>query len=229
MSVDSMDSGSPGGAAESQPVASPVPNKPSSPAGEPTLADVLKSVSELTAQVRALQGNKDKGIAKVAKRLDSFEERLAEFNALKAEGLSDKVALRLMRQESLTDDYGAEAEPAAPVAKGGNLSNSANVDTDALLIAAGIQPNDPDVTRLYREGKTSLADIAQFIVERKARASAPPNPAQVLPGSGGQSLNSKPEIEEIAEELARLMKNPTANWKEIKELRDKQKALLLNS
>jgi hypothetical protein len=186
----------------------------------------LKIVTSLDAQVRSLQGNKDKGIAKVAKRLDTFEERLAEFNALKAEGLSEKVALRLMRQENLPDDPGIEPEPAAPVAKGGNLSNSANVDTDALLIAAGIQPNDPDVTRLYREGKTSVVDVAQFIVERKGRATQQPNPAQVMPGTGGQSLNTQPELEEITTELARLMQNPTANWNKIRDVKEKQKALL---
>jgi hypothetical protein len=186
----------------------------------------LKIVTGLDAQVRALQGNKDKGIAKVAKRLDTFEERLAEFNALKAEGLSEKVALRLMRQESLTEEPSIEPEPAAAVAKGGNLSNNANVDTDALLIAAGIQPNDPEVTRLYREGKTTLTDVAQFIVERKARATATPNPAQVMPGTGGQSLNAQPELEEISTELARLMQNPTANWNKIREVKEKQKALL---
>ncbi|MFA5378722.1 MAG: hypothetical protein WC455_23420 [Dehalococcoidia bacterium] len=216
----------PAGTDGSQSPASPVQGQPSSPASEPTLADVLKIVTSLDAQVRSLQGNKDKGIAKVAKRLDTFEERLAEFNALKAEGLSEKVALRLMRQENLPDDPGIEPEPAAPVAKGGNLSNSANVDTDALLIAAGIQPNDPDVTRLYREGKTSVVDVAQFIVERKGRATQQPNPAQVMPGTGGQSLNTQPELEEITTELARLMQNPTANWNKIRDVKEKQKALL---
>lgn len=216
----------PAGTDGSQPAASPAQGQPSSPASEPTLADVLKIVTSLDAQVRALQGNKDKGIAKVAKRLDTFEERLAEFNALKAEGLSEKVALRLMRQESLTEEPGIEPEPAAAVAKGGNLSNNPNVDTDALLIAAGIQPNDPEVTRLYREGKTTLMDVAQFIVERKARATATPNPAQVMPGTGGQSLNAQPELDEITTELARLMQNPSANAAQIRKLSEQQRALL---
>lgn len=226
MSVNSMDSGSPAGTDGSQPAASPGQNQPSSPAGEPSLADVLKIVTSLDAQVRALQGNKDKGIAKVSRRMDTVEELLAEFNALKAEGWTEKQALRLMSRDELSDKPSIEPEPAATVAKGGNLSNSPNVDTDALLTAAGIQPNDPEVTKLYREGKTSLVDIAQFIVERKARASATPNPAQVLPGSGGQSLNAQPELDEITTELARLMQNPTANWNQIRALKDKQKALL---
>lgn len=210
----------------SQPTASPAQGQPSSPASEPTLADVLKIVTSLDAQVRALQGNKDKGIAKVSRRMDTVEELLAEFNALKAEGLSEKVALRLMRQESLTEEPGIEPEPAAAVAKGGNLSNNPNVDTDALLIAAGIQPNDPEVTKLYREGKTSLTDVAQFIVERKARATATPNPAQVMPGTGGQSLNAQPELDEITTELARLMQNPSANAAQIRKLSEQQRALL---
>lgn len=216
----------PAGADGSQPSASPVPGQPSSPASEPSLADVLKIVTSLDAQVRSLQGNKDKGIAKVSRRMDTVEELLAEFNALKAEGWTEKQALRLMSRDELSDKPSIEPEPAATVAKGGNLSNSANVDTDALLIAAGIQPNDPEVTTLYRSGKTTLTDIAQFIVERKARASATPNPAQVLPGSGGQSLNAQPELDEITTELARLMDHPTANWNKIRELQEKQKALL---
>jgi len=162
----------------------------------------------------------------VAKRLNSFEERLAAFNELKAEGHSEKAALRLMRLDSLLEEPGGEVEPAAAVAKGGNLSNIPSVDTDALLIAAGIQPNDPDVTRLYREGKTSVVDVAQFIVERKARATQQPNPAQVMPGTGGQSLPTQPELAEITTELTRLMLNPTANAAQIRKLSEQQKALL---
>jgi hypothetical protein len=226
MSVNSMDSGSPAGTDGSQPAASPGQNQPSSPAGEPSLADVLRELTEVRSQVRSLQGEKDKGIAKVAKRLDTFAEQLAEFKELTSSGLSEKVALKLMQLDEPPVSHDVTPAPAATVAKGGNLSNSPNVDTDALLTAAGIQPNDPEVTRLYREGKTSLVDIAQFIVERKARASATPNPAQVLPGSGGQSLNAQPELDEITTELARLMDNPTANWNKIRELKEKQKALL---
>lgn len=226
MSANSMDGGLPDGTGASQTPASPVQNPQGSPASEPTIADVLKKLADMDAQVRALQGNKDKGIAKVAKRLDDFEERLTEFNELKAEGYSDKRALQFMRLNSLAEEPGAEVDPAAVVDKGGNLSHNPNVDTDALLRAAGIEPNDPEVTQLYRQGKTGVVDIAQFIVERKGRDAVQPNPAQVLPVGGGQSLSSGNELAEIDEQLARLMLNPTQNMVEIRKLSARQKELL---
>jgi len=226
MSANSMDGGLPAGTGDSQPPASPVQSPQGSPASEPTIADVLKKMADIDAQVRALQGNKDKGIAKVSKRLDQFAEQLAEFNELKAQGLSDKVAMKLMRLDNLTDEPVTGTEPAAVVDKGGNLNHNPNVDTDALLRAAGIEPNDPEVTQLYRQGKTGVADIAQFIVERKGRAAVQPNPAQVLPVGGGQSLSSGNELAEIDEQLARLMLNPTQNMVEIRKLSARQKELL---
>ena len=227
MSANSMDGGLPNGTGDSQSPASPEQTPQGSPAGEPTIADVLRELTDVKSQVRALQGNKDKGIAKVAKRLDDFEERLAEFNELKAQGLSDKVAMKLMRLDNLSDrDSVTENEPAVVVDKGGNLNHNSNVDTDALLRAAGIEPNDPEVTQLYRQGKTGVLDIAQFIVDRKARAAAQPNPAQVLPGGGGQSLSGGDELAELTEQLARLQRNPSQNMAEIRKLSERQRALL---
>lgn len=227
MSANSMDGGLPAGTGDSQSPASPAQSPQGSPASEPTIADVLRELTDVKSQVRALQGNKDKGIAKVAKRLDGFEERLAEFNELKAQGLSDKVAMKLMRLDNLSEqDSVAENEPAAVVDKGGNLNHNPNVDTDALLRASGIEPNDPEVTQLYRQGKTTLPDIARFIVDRKARAEAQPNPAQVLPGGGGQSLSSGNELAELTEQLERLQRNPSQNMAEIRKLSERQRALL---
>ena len=226
MSANSMDGGLPAGTGDSQSPASPAQSPQGSPASEPTIADVLKKLADMDSQVRSLQGNKDKGITKFAKRLDSFEERLAEFNELKSEGYSDKRALQFMRLNSLAEDPGAENEPAAVVDKGGNLNHNPNVDTDALLRASGIEPNDPEVTQLYRQGKTTVLDIARFIVDRKARAEAQPNPAQVLPGGGGQSLSSGNELAELTEQLERLQRNPSQNMAEIRKLSERQRALL---
>ena len=225
MSANSMDGGLSAGTGDSQSPASPVQSPQGSPASEPTIADVLRELTDVKSQVRALQGNKDKGIAKVSKRLDGFEERLAEFNELKSEGYSDKRALQLMRLNSLAEEPSAENEPAAVVDKGGNLNHNPNVDTDALLKAAGIEPNDPEVTQLYRQGKTTVLDIAQFIVDRKARAEAQPNPAQVLPGGGGQSVGGN-DLADINEQLARLYANPSQNIAKIRELSARQKELL---
>ena len=224
--TNSMDSNQPAGTGASQVPASAAQGEPSSPASEPSLADVLKSVSDLTSQVRALQGNKDKGIANVSKRLSSFEERLAELNSLKAEGWTEKQALRLIRQDELTEHPGTEVGSAAAVGTGGNQPNSANVDTDTILRAAGIAPNDPEVTQLIREGKTSLVEVMSYIVERSKRASTQPNPAQVLPGTSGQSVPVEPGLDDLTTELTRLMQNPVANIQRINELRAKQKALL---
>jgi hypothetical protein len=47
-----------------------------------------------------------------------------------------------------------------------------------------------------------------------------------MPGTGGQSLPTQPELAEITTELTRLMLNPTANWNKIREVKEKQKALL---
>jgi hypothetical protein len=47
-----------------------------------------------------------------------------------------------------------------------------------------------------------------------------------MPGTGGQSLNAQPELDEITTELARLMQNPSANAAQIRKLSEQQRALL---
>ena len=224
--TNGMDGNLPAGTGASQAPASPAQGEQSSPASEPSLADVLRELTEVRSQVRALQGEKDKGIAKVAKRLDTFAEQLAEYKELTSGGLSEKAALKLMQLDEPPVRHDVNPAPAAAVGTGGNQPNSANVDTDTILRAAGIAPNDPEVTQLVREGKTSLTDVMQFIVERSKRASTQPNPAQVLPGTSGQSVPAEPGLEDLTTELTRLLQNPSANIARIRELRAKQAALL---
>jgi hypothetical protein len=210
------------------------PTQSNSPAGTPTSFDVdalvgaFKANPAFASLVKDLalpvaQSTKDRRIAKQEQRLDDFEQQLARFNELKAEGWNDAQAQRLMKLEA-SEPQPEGQNQAAPASSPGSGQQAPGVNTD-LLSVLGLQINDPDVVETIRQGKLSDSDFISLAIGRKSRQ-VQPNPALVVPTGTGLQASGQDELETITAQLAEAMRNPTANFARIQELRQKSAALL---
>lgn len=191
MSEYNAESGQQGGAGgqPTQPASSPAGVQPTSPVGSDTLAVALKEIEGLKATVRTLQSGHDRGVAKVQKQVDGLQEQIARYEEYRARGLAPAAAVREMELDALL-----ESRRQAPVAGGQERGNgipapAPDGQTEQLITLLGLQPNDPDVTRLLREGKANADNLASLALSRKVQSqpAAQPNPAQQMPVGTGAS------------------------------------------
>lgn len=211
MSNKPLESGPTDGAGASQAPVSPSQGDQPTSSGAPSYAELLESVRALDAQVRSMQSGKDRGISSLKKQQENFQKQLAEFRALTGEGgVSEQVAMRIL-YPNLPEEPQATPEPATPQGRYGSQPPRSTVDTDALFKAFGIDPQtDPEVTNLYRQGKTSLDDAAALIKQRTTRPAPQPNPGQVLPTGGGQSVPVDDLQAQYSKELSNIRRGDIA-------------------
>lgn len=203
---DNMENALPGGTAGT-------PSQPASPAGTPPSAvdaEALAKVLEPTLKrlvEQQWQSGKDSRIAKLTGKVDDFENRLARLQELTGKGMSQEDALwRMKVEDSLAAQPGAP-QAAAPQAGTASQPTAPGFDYDAFLRAAGIDPNDPEVTALVRQGRTSLTDLAALVVKRASQPKPAPNAAQAMPVGSGSTVAGE-TIEDIQRELDALRKKP---------------------
>jgi hypothetical protein len=104
-------------------------------------------------------------------------------------------------------------------ATGTRTSDAPSVEAD-ILSAMNLDPGSPEVADLLRRNAPikAYADLAN-----KAKVKAPTSPAGVMSVGGGMQTDT---LDNLTAELELLMKSPTKNMAKIKEVMDKQKALL---
>lgn len=223
------ESGLPGGTADAN-------QNASTGSGTPTSVDVEALAKALEPRLEALvdrrfQSGKDKRIAKMEGRQDGFESQLARLKELQGEGFTEKAALRMMKMEGEPDGQSLDqsGEGATPQGRAGSQPQASGANyADSLIAALGLPVNDAEVLRV-RAGEdpiqvvTQLTNLAQ---RRKQTTPVAPNPAALMPTTGGSSVPAPDDLESLTAELTSLMKNPTANIVRIKELSKKQLALL---
>ena len=143
---------------------------------DPKLARAL----EAQVQKYALS-QKDRGINKVAGRLDGFEERLARFENLTKGGMPKDMALDWMQfQDAIGQGArGQEQERAVPQAMVGSQAAAPDVIGQADVLELGFDANDAEVLALIRDGKTRH-DLEQLAL-RRLKAQSRVNPAQAQP------------------------------------------------
>lgn len=137
-----------------------------------------------------VQSSKDQRIAKQEKQIGEFQKQLARMEELIGDGMSKTQALRYMeleeRQGSIEAKLGQPTSLQGRDPVGNGKPTQSAVDVDAFLKAVGIDPNDPDVTALYRSGDVTPDALVSLTLKRKTVASQP-NPAQASPAGGGQT------------------------------------------
>jgi len=225
--TENMETGSTSGAPSGQDGASGDKSQPPSAVDVKELAAALRSDVEAMVD-RKMQSQKDTRIAKLTSRTDTFEERLKRLEELKADGMSEKAALRFMNLEDrLPQSSEAEqtqAQTPQPKA-GGTAEVSASKLTQQLTQQLGLDANDPELTSIFRaenEFSVQVATMLALAEKRKRAMDASTNPAQQMPVGGGSAIQSV-DKEAIAAEILRLSLDPSKNYARIQELNAKLK------
>ncbi len=204
-----------------------------SPGGESQIEALSQQVIELSGMVRALQSDKDKGVARVSREVKDLSEQLETYYKRRESGLSHEQALReevldeiVAERRGTPDDAGVSptAEPA--------VQPKVTVEDYLLplLKLSGLDANDPEVIDIIRAernpGKQVLA-ISELTERRKKAKETPPNPGAVMSSGSGEAVEGE-TLDSITKELQAEMAKPAtpATRARIQELSQKQKKLL---
>lgn len=149
MPDETLDSGNANGGTPAQPNAggSQGQSDSNSSSASPSQSDLEKRLAYLETQYNALKSEKDRGISKVEKKVDSFEKKFAEVQLLmKERGISQDEALDRIRLRDEIDDLKAQigGSTAARPSPVGNVAGEA-ADKAKVLAQYGLNENDPDV------------------------------------------------------------------------------------
>ena len=221
------ESGPPEGTPDANQVASPG-------TGTTTSVDVEALAKALEPKLQALvdqrfQSGKDKRIAKIEGRQDGFESQLARLKELQGEGFTEKAALRMMKLESEPQEPPEQfVDTATPAGKSGTQPQASSGGYAELLTAFGLTANDAEVVAALdsNDFSSTVARLTSITNKRKQPAAVAPNPASVMPTTGGSGVPAPDDLDSLTAELTRLMRNPTQNIARIKELSEKQLKLL---
>lgn len=210
-----------GGAGEGQPAVSP------NEAVSSTSMDATKMLAELAKRLEKLergeQSVKDKGLFEANKRMDSFDERLARYDALLKRGMDPEDAKYRMAVEDMLAERGSVPQT-TPGSGAALREQGSSIDVDKVLQATGLSVDDPLVSQAVR-----LNDVNALLELAVSRRNAPqPTPAAILPTGGGSSVPVETQ-ETLTEQLLKLQQNPSQNWNKIMEVSAKLKALLPTS
>src|SRR3990167_3181581 len=229
MTESNMDSGQPSGSFEqpNQNVSAGAGGQPHSSVDAKAFETALK---ELQGQVRALQSDKDRGVHEVKSQIKDLMKQFEWVKKAEARGLSPEEIEEQLELKAFLAERRRDASPdSSPDDAAGSRAQAASVDANAILSPLGLQANDPEVIAILREQDftAQLAKLAELSGNRKAQEQAKrtPNPAQVLPVGGGQSVQVE-DLESLTAELEKEMGAPSPNMKRVRELSKKQTALL---
>jgi hypothetical protein len=192
-----LESDQDGGEGKANARPSPTGDQQASTVDAKALANLLKGELEPWLDetlTRKLQGEKDRRINKVERRLETTEGALARLVELMEGGMNVKQAQQQLRLESALEFIdGLKEAPQGEVLatqkpKGGTSGKvAASDEATQLLKEAGLE-EDPEWVERLKKGFASdgeaLRDAANLIVRRVVRQQAP-NPAAVIQPSGG--------------------------------------------
>jgi len=196
--------------------------------GSPGSASELEALStivkDLEGRVRALQSEKDRGVARVQKDLSEMKDELEKYYQLRHSGVSDEDARKsLILDEIIAERMGVPGqERAAP--------EPVMASDDSLkpaLELAGLDANDPDVIKILRttpqpEQQTRIMLLG---LERKQAREKPPSPGAAMTTGGGSAVAGE-TLETVDAELTAALNEPVKDHKKIRELRVKHEELL---
>ena len=227
--TDNTDGGQPSGTVgqPTQPVSASAGDKQHS--SVESVDRLEAALRELQGQVRALQGEKDRGVHEVKGQVQTLMKQLEWVERAKARGLSlDEIEEQLELKALLQGNKQGNSPTGSPVAAAGSPAQVAGIDTQALLSNLGLNANDAEVIQALRDGDfgAQLGKLASLSAAKKAQQPArEPNPAALMPSVGGQSVPVE-NLETISAELEQELAKPIKDMKRIRELAAKQKALL---
>ena len=197
----------------------------------PAIEVVLKKLTELEQQMRAVQSDKDRGVNKLGKRVDSLKEQLDRYDELLQSGLKPAQARRELQLDALLaqQDTGASGgvEPAQPA---GNRGAAPGTDYNSIIVGLGLDANDANVVEVLQKNTDPLATIDGLVKlqQQKNTPTAPvvTNPGQMMPTGGGLSTQAGETLDEVTAQLQAEIAKSVKDMKKIHDLKKKQEALL---
>ena len=228
MTESNMDSGQPSGSFEqpNQNVSAGAGDQPHSSVDAKAFETALK---ELQGQVRALQSDKDRGVHEVKSQIKDLMKQFEWVKKAEARGLSPEEIEEQLELKALLAERRRGASPdSSSDDAAGSRAQTANVDAKAILTGLGLEANDPQVVEALREQDfvAQLAKLTEIAATKKTQANKPsPNPAAIMPTSGGISVQGE-DLDTNTAELEKALRQPSPDMKKVRELSAKQQALL---
>lgn len=181
-----------------------------------------KRIEEIDARTKSLQGDKDRAVVKTKKEVEELKAKIAEYEKLKSKGLEPDEALDEMDFRStvrqLQDQLGKLNS--VPSQTAGNGAGGADT-TAQVLKAAQLDANTPEVIDLIRQYGNNPVEFAVRAGELRAKATNRPQPSAAESASIQASPPSQSvDVDALAAEHAKLMKNPSKNIKRMREIED---------
>jgi len=191
-----------------------------------------------------LQAVKDRRIGKLQgeigrlnTRQDSFEATIAKYQGYIDSGLSKDQAIRELKLDALLEgqEQNQGIQDGQPVPNGNQLGAGSDwaAVQKAMLNVAGMEENDPGFIRFVTDTKFAnetdyLKKLGSYLT---SRADNTPSEGAIIQPSGGDSGQTKnqTDLEKITADLDNLLRNPTANKKQIAALREQSRQLLIAS
>jgi len=200
-----------------------------SPGGESQLETVLQQVTELTGQVRALQSDKDKGVAQVSREVKTLSKQYKTYFQRRESGLSHEQALREDVLDSIVAERGVTPEIASVPPEGVPAEQPKVASEDYLspiLKMAGLDVNDSDVIAILRDESDPFKRITAVGALAETRKQKPPlTPGAALPSGGGQAVETE-TLDSVNAELQEELAREKKDFLRIRELGKKHKELL---
>ena len=225
--IDMEAEGVPGGTPGTpNPVVSPETPTTPSPVSQDALEAALKRISDLEAQQRATQSDKDKGIVKVAKEVAEVKEQFARYEEYRKRFEPEEAVRQMQLDAILAERYavqpGASSTPQPP----GSGQVVASEVPAGFLESLGLDANSADVNQVLRETNDFVERVSRFTaLAQKARQAPAPNPAAVqVTGSGANA--SGEDVDTLTARLSALQNEPSKNIVEIKKVSAQLRELL---
>lgn len=141
--------------------------------------NLIAKVQAMIADPRQIQSVKDKALDKI-KKDKGFKDFLAEYQSMRANGMSDEqITLEARLRELETKNSAAPSQSPGKV-----VEQAANESVKLLLPNLGLDANDPEVTTLLA-GDGQLPEKITALANLSNRRKANINPAVIAQPAGG--------------------------------------------
>ena len=203
----------------------PAGAEPTSPVAADPLETVLQRIDAIEGSLRGLQSDKDRGVVKVSKKVDSLAEQIAKYEEKRSKGLKPEDAWRDLQIDQLLADRDQSSQTKVPVQDAaGPASLPAGVDAQ-VLEGLGLKANTPEVVELLRRDNVTLNDFLELAVQRRLKDQRPANPAAITPTGSGEGVGPD-DLEAVTAELQTELAKELPDHKKVRELGNKQRELL---
>ena len=220
----------PSGGTEVQPEQKVSPTtevQPTSPDAGVSIEDLWKRVEAQDAQLRALQGDKDRGVNRALQEVESLSERLRDLEPyvqarIKGKNPEDAENEFILNQ-MINERKGVQ--PAAKANPGKVEPKPVDANLDDYFAQFGIDPNEPDTVEFIRAGKFDEVSKTRFVLDRSKKPTVEPSAAGSLPDGMGATMGTR-TLEVVEAELNAMLNSPVRDFGKQKELEEEHRKLL---